>query len=78
MDKVKGDSITESLFITLKGTALSKRQKQSRVIEYGKKLGIKGVRVSCHPLRHTFAKLCVLNGANTFQLMSILGHTTLK
>lgn len=37
-----------------------------------------GVRVSCHTLRHTFAKLCVINGANAFQLMSILGHTTLE
>jgi integrase/recombinase XerD len=76
--QIRGNAVTDSLFITLDGTTLSKRQIQSRVSEYGKKAGIKGVRCSCHTLRHTFAKLCVLNGANTFQLMSILGHTTLE
>ncbi|WP_331712022.1 tyrosine-type recombinase/integrase [Bacillus sp. SJS] len=63
---------------TLDGTGLSKRQIQSRVSEYGKKAKITDVRVSCHTLRHTFAKLCVINGANAFQLMNILGHTTLE
>jgi integrase/recombinase XerD len=76
--QIRGNAVTDRLFITLDGTPLSKRQIQSRISHYGKEAGIKGVRVSCHTLRHTFAKLCVLNGANAFQLMSILGHTTLE
>lgn len=75
---IRGNVVTDSLFITLDGTPLSKRQIQSRIKHYGEKAGIKGVRVSPHTLRHTFAKLCVMNGANAFQLMSILGHTTLE
>jgi integrase/recombinase XerD len=73
---IRGNAVTDSLFITLDGTPLSKRQIQSRIKHYGEKAGIKGVRVSPHTLRHTFAKLCVMNGANAFQPMSILGHTT--
>jgi site-specific recombinase XerD len=53
---IRGNAVSDSLFITLDGTALSKRQIQSHVSEYGKKAGIKGVRVSYHTLRHTFAK----------------------
>jgi integrase/recombinase XerD len=75
---IRGNTVTDSLFITLDGTPLCKRQIQSRVSEYGKKAGIKGVQCSCHTLRHTFVKLSVINGANAFQFMSILGHTTLE
>ncbi|MEC5272414.1 tyrosine-type recombinase/integrase [Caldifermentibacillus hisashii] len=74
---IRGDLETDRLFVTIDGTPLSKRQMQKRIEAYGKKAGIKGVRCSCHTLRHTFAKLCVLNGANAFQLQAILGHSTL-
>lgn len=75
--KLRGNLPTNRLFVTLNGTPLSKRQIQKRIAEYGKKAGIKGVRVSPHTLRHTFAKLSVINGANAFQLQAILGHSTL-
>lgn len=74
---VRGQLDTDSLFVTLDSNPLSKRQMQSRISYYGDMANIKGVRVSCHTLRHTFAKLCVVNGANVFQLQAILGHTTL-
>jgi integrase/recombinase XerD len=41
------------------------------------RLGIEGVRVSPHTLRHTFAKSYVKSGGNLFYLMKALGHTTL-
>ena len=44
---------------------------QDRIREQGEKAGIKNVRCSPHTFRHTFAKLCVMNGANAFQLQAI-------
>jgi integrase/recombinase XerD len=75
---VRGNVDTDYLFITQDNTPLSKKQVQDRIREYGKKAGIKNVRCSPHTFRHTFAKLCVLNGANAFQLQAILGHTSLE
>lgn len=40
-------------------------------------LGITGVRVSFHSVRHTFAKNYVRSGGNIFYLMKQLGHTNL-
>ena len=76
--KIRGNVDTDRLFITIDGKPLSKRQLQQRISDLGEKAGIKGVRVSPHTLRHTFAKLSVMNGANAFQLQAILGHTTLE
>lgn len=39
---------------------------------------IKNVRCSPHTFRHTFAKLSVQQGANIFELQTILGHTSME
>lgn len=74
--KVRGNIETLSLFISLYNQPLSRRQLQNRFREYAKKSGIKGVRVSCHTLRHTFAKLYIQNGGDAFSLRHILGHSS--
>lgn len=76
--KIRGTCETDYLFVTIDGTPLKRSSIQKIVGKYGKKAGIKGVRCSPHTLRHTFAKLSVLNGAGVFELQKILGHSTME
>ncbi|MFJ8257572.1 tyrosine-type recombinase/integrase [Peribacillus asahii] len=76
--KIRGICETEALFVTIDSTAISKRQVQNRITFYGKKAKISNVRCSCHTFRHTFAKLCVKQGAGIFELQQILGHTSME
>ncbi|MGP4061821.1 tyrosine-type recombinase/integrase [Halobacillus sp. H74] len=75
---LRGTCETDQLFITLDETALKRAAMQKIVAHYGKKAGIKGVRCSPHTLRHTFAKLSVMNGAGIFELQKILGHSSME
>lgn len=76
--KLRGTCETDHLFVTIDETAMTRSALQKIVAHYGKKAGIKGVRCSPHTLRHTFAKLSVMNGAGVFELQKILGHSTME
>jgi integrase/recombinase XerD len=76
--KVRGTCETDHLFVTIDETAMTRSALQKLVAHYGKKAGIKGVRCSPHTLRHTFAKLSVMNGAGIFELQKILGHSSME
>ncbi|MEH6943668.1 tyrosine-type recombinase/integrase [Bacillus sp. JJ722] len=76
--KIRGTCETDALFVTLDSTPLSKRQIQNRLSAYGEEAKIKNVRCSPHTFRHTFAKLCVKQGAGIFELQQILGHTSME
>ncbi|MEK4801024.1 tyrosine-type recombinase/integrase [Oceanobacillus sp. FSL K6-0118] len=76
--KIRGTCESNHLFVTLDGEALQRGALQKIVSKYGKQAGIKGVRCSPHTLRHTFAKLSVMNGAGVFELQKILGHSTME
>ncbi|WP_096187948.1 tyrosine-type recombinase/integrase [Evansella halocellulosilytica] len=75
--KLRGICETEYLFVTLEEKAMTRSTLQKIVSHYGKLAGIKGVRLSPHTFRHTFAKLSVMNGAGVFELQKILGHSTM-
>ncbi|KOR84427.1 recombinase XerD [Bacillus sp. FJAT-22058] len=75
---IRGVTECLSLFVTIDGTPLTKRQVQNRIKFYGVKAKIENVRCSPHTFRHTFARLSVQNGAGIFELQSILGHTSME
>lgn len=75
---IRGVVECTSLFITIDGTPLTKRQVQNRIKYYGDKAKLTGVRCSPHTFRHTFAKLSVKSGAGIFELQQILGHTSME
>lgn len=61
--RLRGTAETDALFVTLDGTAMTRSTLQKIVGKYGNLADIKGVRCSPHTLRHTFAKMSVMNGA---------------
>jgi integrase/recombinase XerD len=67
----------ELVFSTRQGGRLGYDNTLRDFKNLAKRLGIEGVRVSPHTLRHTFAKSYVKSGGNLFYLMKALGHTTL-
>jgi integrase/recombinase XerD len=75
---LRGTCETDHLFVTIDETAMTRSALQKIVAQYGRKARIKGVRCSPHTLRHTFAKLSVMNGAGIFELQKILGHSSME
>lgn len=66
------------LFVNQYGDRLCRRWVDRAFKFLGEKVGIKGVRVSPHTLRHTFATQYIMNGGDAFSLQQILGHSTLE
>ncbi len=66
------------VFATRSGSALSYRNALRGFKTLADKLGITGVQVSFHILRHTFAVNYVRYGGNVLYLQRALGHTDLS
>jgi len=66
------------LFLSGNGFPLRPRSVQSMIMRTGKRAGITGVRSSPHTLRHTFAKMYLMEGGDIFSLQKILGHSSLE
>ncbi|MDD2621270.1 MAG: tyrosine-type recombinase/integrase [Syntrophomonadaceae bacterium] len=71
---VRGESLTEALFITLDQRPIDRRTVQDRLALLAKKAGVTK-QSSPHIWRHTFAKYYILNGGDPFSLKKILGHS---
>ncbi len=63
-----------NFFLGRTGKPLERHKIRKLVAKYGAKAGIRGVRVSPHSLRHTFAILYIRGGGDAFSLQLILGH----
>ncbi len=74
--KARGDIPSSHFFVTLDGSPLGIRSFQVALSQYGKDADITGVRVSPHTLRHTFAKMYIINEGDTYSLQDILGHSS--
>ena len=68
---------SQYLFATPDGNAIAVNSVQQYLRRLGRNAGLKGVRVTPHVLRHSFASAYIANGGNPFTLKEILGHTTL-
>ncbi|WP_440961244.1 tyrosine-type recombinase/integrase [Paenibacillus nitricinens] len=75
--ELRGETDSAIFFVNVDGQPLKRRTIQEEISEYGKTAGIKGVRVSCHTLRYTFARNYVLNSGDVVSLMRIMGHKSL-
>jgi integrase/recombinase XerD len=60
------------------GGRLCSKAMQQRLKRYGAAAEIRGVRVSPHTLRHTYALSFVRSGGDPFTLQKILGHSSLE
>jgi integrase/recombinase XerD len=69
---------TDYIFVHSNGRPLTRFYFAHRLQTYGEKAGISDRRCSPHVLRHTFAVEYLRNGADTFTLQRILGHSTLE
>ncbi|WP_342438132.1 tyrosine-type recombinase/integrase [Paenibacillus sp. FSL L8-0436] len=75
--ELRGETDHSVFFVNVDSQPLKRRTIQEEISDYGKLAGIKGVRVSCHTLRYTFARNYVLNGGDVVSLMRIMGHKSL-
>ncbi|MBX6773147.1 MAG: tyrosine-type recombinase/integrase [Chloroflexi bacterium] len=73
----RADSPCEEVFISREDTPLNSCTLQDRLRLYGAKAGCR-VPVSPHVLRHTFARMYIMNGGDPFSLRRILGHSTFE
>lgn len=64
------------LFCNIEDEQLTTKALQSALYDYNIKRGVD--KTSAHALRHTFAKMYVLNGGDIFRLQRILGHSQLE
>ena len=69
-------TLSEYLFCNIAGDKLTTNGLRQSYIKYCKDRGVE--KTSIHLLRHTFAKLYILNGGSEFKLQQMLGHSTLS
>lgn len=69
---------TPHIFATVYGNTIDPARFRKRLKIYGDNAGIKGVRVSPHTFRHTFAKYYLLNNGDVMTLQKILGHSSIE
>lgn len=74
----RGTLHSEYLFVSNEGEQLARRTIQDAISDYANMSNIKGIRISAHTFRHTFAKFYLLQGGDVFTLQDILGHSGIE
>lgn len=75
--KIRGVLDHDFLFVNIDNEPWRRRSMQETVAKLGAEAGIRGVRCSPHTMRHTFARMYIVNGGDIFSLQKILGHSSL-
>src|SRR6266567_5091385 len=68
----------QHVFLGRTGHPLTVSGLEQLITQLGERAHIKGVRVSPHTLRHTFAVQYLLNGGDLYKLSRLMGHTSVK
>lgn len=78
--KIKGIDFREDdyVFTDVRKKQLSKNAIHLVYSRVSKIMNWKGVKLSAHTFRHTFAKNWIMSGGDAFSLQRILGHSTLE
>jgi integrase/recombinase XerD len=76
--KASSRSAFDLVFSTRNGTLVTPRNFLRDFKILGRRLAIKGVRLSPHTLRHTFAVNFLQSGGDIYLLSRILGHSSVK
>jgi integrase/recombinase XerD len=74
----QGHGQPPALFLSRRGSAMSRQQFWTLVKGYALQVGIPGKRVSPHVLRHSFATHLLNHGADLRALQMLLGHSALS
>lgn len=76
LKRLKGKTKTGRVFISTRGTALTKTGIHQILERTGKKAGAK--RFNAHSFRHAFARNLITEGANLAQVSQLLGHRDIQ
>ena len=75
---IQGESANEALFLSQKGTRLTRQTIAKIVKQINIDSGLNKAKITPHKLRHTSATLMYKNGADIRSLQHILGHTSVS
>ncbi len=70
--RLAGDRDVDRLFVTARGTAVTRQMYWRRLVEYGERARLG--RITPHMLRHTFATHLLEHGADLRSVQMMLGH----
>jgi site-specific recombinase XerD len=68
----------DRVFCTTRGTSPTQRNLSRDFKSFCSRIGVSGVRISYHTLRHSFAVHYLRSGGNLIYLQRILGHASLE